>query len=236
MKNVIDCVKGKIVDYNPEQGLVTIVAPYSDWMTMTRREYKECLVQMIDSRPLSQKQRRCVYALINEIADYTGMGVEDAKTFMKLKFIAEDLQETADKIFSLSNASMSLICQFQAFLIDFILSWGIPTRMPLIDMVDDVDRYVYSCLVNKKCCVCGKPAYLHHWDRVGAGRDRTTINHIGMRAEPLCFEHHTQCHTMPQEKFDDYYHIKPVKIDKTVAKIYGLNTRSKKSEEEENNA
>lgn len=227
MKSPTDTVKGKIVDYNPTTGEVTIKASYSDWPTMAKREYKECLIQMVDSRPLSGKQRRSCYAMINEIADYTGMGSEEAKTWMKLKFITEDIQDTADKIFSLSNASMSLVCAFQSFLIDFILAWDIPTKVPLINMVDDVDQYVYSCLVHKKCCVCGKPAYLHHVDRIGAGNDRKKINHIGLRAEPLCFEHHTECHTKPQEEFDDYYHIKPVKIDKVIAKVYKLNTKDK---------
>lgn len=227
MKTPADTVRGQIVDYDPKTGEVTIKAVYTDWLTMAKREYKECMVQMVDSRPLSDKQRRSCYAMIGEIADYTGMGAEEAKTWMKLKYLTEDFEGTADRIFSLANASMSLVCAFQNFLVDFILSWDIPTRKPLITMVDDVEQYIYSCLIHKKCCICGKPTHLHHWDRVGAGNDRKSINHIGLRAEPLCAEHHTKCHTMPQEEFDDYYHIKPVKIDKTIAKIYGLNTKDK---------
>ena len=223
MKSSVDVVKGRIVDYNPTTDEVTIKARYADWMTLTRREYKECLIQMIDSRPLSGKQRRACYAMIREISDYTGMGMEETKTFMKIKFVTEDLQQTADRIFSLSNASMSLVCEFQSFLIDLILSWDIPTRFPLIQMVDDVERYVYSCLIHRKCAICGKPAVLHHVDRVGRGRDRTKINHIGMRAEPLCWEHHAECHNKSQEEFDKLYHLSPVKIDKAVAKVYGLN-------------
>lgn len=227
MKTSADTVKGRIVGYDPKTGEVTIKASYTDWPTMAKREYKECLVQMVDSRHLSDKQRRACYALIREIADYTGMGTEESKQWMKLKFLSEDFDGMAEKIFSLANASMSLVCQFQSFLIDFILSWDIPTNVPLISLVDDVEHYVYSCLVHKKCCVCGKPAYLHHVDRVGAGNDRKTINHIGLRAEPLCFEHHTECHTKPQEEFDAHYHLKPVKIDKVIAKVYGLNTKTK---------
>ncbi len=228
MKSPIDVVKGKVIGYDPNTGEVTIKAVYTDWATMARRGYDTCLVQMVDKRPLSDKQRRSCYAMIGEIADYTGMGAEEAKTWMKLKFIAEDIQDTADKIFSLSNASMSLICAFQNFLVDFILSWDIPTGIPLLNMVDDIEHYVYGCLIHKKCCICGKPAVLHHWDRVGAGRDRKSIDHIGMRALPLCWDHHTECHMKPQEEFDANYHIRPVKIDKTIAKVYGLNTKDKK--------
>ena len=227
MKSPIDVVKGRVVDYNPATEEITIIARYNDWFTLVKRNYQECLIQLIDSRPLSGKQRRSCYAMIHDISEYTGMGMEETKNWMKLKFIAEDLQDTADKLFSLSNASMSLICAFQNFLIDFILSWNIPTKYRLIDMVDDIETYVYSCLVHKRCCICGKPAVLHHWDRVGAGRNRETIDHIGLRAEPLCWEHHTECHSKTQMEFDSKYHISPVRIDKEIARIYGLNAKKK---------
>lgn len=97
-------VKGAIVDYDPLTQEVVIRAPYDDWLTLTKRGYKQCLVQLIDSRPLSDKQRRACYALLREIADYTGQGADQTKEWMKIKFLADDLEQTADKIFSLSNA------------------------------------------------------------------------------------------------------------------------------------
>ena len=100
MKSPVDTIKGRIVDID-ERGVMTIKATYPDWYTLTKREYSECLIQMIDGRPLSNKQRKSCYALIREIANYTGMGLDPTKEYMKLKFLTEDLQETADKIFSL---------------------------------------------------------------------------------------------------------------------------------------
>lgn len=223
MKTPIDVVKGRIVSYNPETSEVVIKARYSDWYTMFKRQYGECLVQMVDSRPLSDKQRRACYALIREISDYTGMGADSTKEYLKIKFLAEDLHETADKIFSLSNASMSLVCAFQRFLVDFIVSWEIPCRFPVIDMVDDVNSYIYSCLTHKKCCICGKKSDLHHRDAVGSGRNRETIYHEGMRVLPLCREHHTEMHTIGITEFKKRYHVTDgVPLDKTLCKIYGL--------------
>lgn len=95
-------------------------------------------VQMVDSRPLSQKQRNTCYKLLREISDFTGQGLDPTKEYMKLKFMAEDLQETAETIFSLSNAPMSLVCAFQRFLVRFILDWDIPCSFPLLELVDDV--------------------------------------------------------------------------------------------------
>ena len=74
MKSPIDRVKGKVVDVR--NGAVIIAAPDDDWQTLTRREYKECWIELIDSRPLSDKQRRACYALINAIAEHFGDGRE----------------------------------------------------------------------------------------------------------------------------------------------------------------
>lgn len=226
MKSPTETVKGRIVGYDERTGELLIRARYDDWVTMTRREFKECLVQPIDSRPLSDKQRRACYALLREISDYTGMGQEQTKELMKLKFLAEELQETADRIFSLSNAPMSLVCAFQRFLVRFILDWDIPCNFPLLNFVDDVQDYVYTCLVNKKCCVCGARADLHHVDHVGMGRNRNEIIHEGMKALPLCREHHNEVHAIGQDSFKQKYHLNDgIEVDRTIAKIYKLKTR-----------
>lgn len=133
-----------------------------------------------------------------------GMGLDPAKEYLKLKFLVEDMQETADQMFSLSSAPMSLVCAFQRFLVEFILSWDIPCSFPLLDFVDDVGSYLYACLVNKKCCICGTSSDLHHLDHVGAGRDREEIIHEGMEVIPLCRVHHTEAHTIGKNTFESF--------------------------------
>ena len=225
MKTPIDVVKGRIVDVD-EHGTVTIKAHYDDLHTLLKRQYKECNIQMVDSRPLSDKQRRACYALIGEIAEYSGANKSATKEYMKIKFLADDLQETADSIFSLANAPMSLVCAFQRFLVRFILEWDIPCGFPLLDYVDDISDYIYGCLINKKCCICGKRADLHHVDAVGMGRDRTEIIHEGMRVLPLCREHHTEAHTIGADTFCDKWHInRGIEADKTICRIYRLKSR-----------
>ena len=226
MKTPVDVTKGRIVGYDEKRGELLIRAPYADWFTLTKREYKECLVQPIDSRSLSDQQRKMCYALLREISEYTGQGMDSAKEWMKIKFLAEDLEQTADKIFSLSNAPMSLVCAFQRFLIRFILEWDIPCRFSLLEYVDDVADYIYSCLVTKKCCICGAPTDLHHIARVVMGRNRNDIIHEGMEVLPLCREHHQEAHTMPDAEFFEKYHIPGgVVMDKTLCRLYGLKKR-----------
>ena len=226
MKSPLDVVKGRIVGYDEKRQELLIRAPYDDYFTLTKREYKQCNIQLIDGRTLSDKQRKACYALLGEIAEYSGMSKGQAKELMKLKFLADELQETADSIFSLSNAPMSLVCAFQRFLVRFIIEWDIPCNFPLLEFVDDISDYVYSCLINKKCCICGMRADLHHVDHVGMGRNREEIVHEGMRVLPLCREHHTEAHTIGQDTFNDKWHLNEgIEVDKTIARIYKLKTR-----------
>lgn len=228
MKPPIDTVRGKIVKEVPEQNYALVAVPY-DWVTATRRQYKECLVQFLDSRPLSDKQRKMCYKLLGEIGEYAGMTKEHTKELMKIKFLADELEETADQIFSLSSAPMSLVCAFQRFLIRFILDYDIPCSFPLLDYVDDVPDYIYGCLINKKCCICGGKADLHHTEAVGAGRNRDEIIHEGMKVLPLCREHHTEAHVIGQKTFDEKWHLSGgIEADRTICRIYGLKARKKK--------
>lgn len=223
MRSPIDVITGEIVGYDERTGALTIRAIYQDWPTMVRREYSKVLIQMIDSRPLSDKQRRACYALLRDISDYTGQGADSTKEYMKIKFLADDLGETSEKIFSLSNAPMSLVCAFQKFLVDFILDWDIPTRKPLLGLVDDIQHYVYACLIHKKCAICGSRADLHHVQALGMGSDRTEIIHEGLEVLPLCREHHTEVHSIGKPEFFARYHLEGgVVADKTICKIYKL--------------
>jgi hypothetical protein len=195
---------------------------------MCKREFKECLVQPIDSRGLSDKQRRACYALIGAVSDYSGDSKDSTKELLKLRFLASEIETLGEDIFSLSNAPMSLVCEFQRFIVRFIIENDIPCDFPLLEFVDDIADYVYSCLVNKKCCVCGLHADLHHVDRVGMGRDRTEILHEGMRALPLCREHHMEAHNMGEDAFQARYHLSDgIELDKTLCRIYKLG-RAKK--------
>ena len=61
MRSPVETVRGRIVGYDERRGELLIRAPYDDVFTMTKREFKTCLVQPIDSRPLSDKQRNFTY-------------------------------------------------------------------------------------------------------------------------------------------------------------------------------
>ena len=214
-------LKGKVVGLS-EDGTATIKAqvPLAQFL---HREVKEVYVDMIDSRPLSDEQRRMCYALVNAIADWSGSRSEEVKEAFKLDFWAERVDTLSDKIFSLSNAPMSLVAEFQRFLVAFILTHDVPTKRPLREYVDDIEAYTYLCLVLRKCAVCGRRAELHHIDAIGMGNDRTEVRHEGREVMSLCREHHTELHTVGKAEFMAKYHLDGgVPCDRTIMKIYGL--------------
>ncbi len=214
-------IKGKVQDLR-EDGTAVIYAkvPIEEFI---RHKVKDVYVEMIDSRPLSDKQRRACYAFIGAIADWSGSSTQEVKEAFKLEFWSEQIDTLADKIFSLSNAPMSLVCEFQKFLIDFILRNDVPLKFSPIGFVDDIEHYVYMCLLNRKCTVCGRRGELHHVDTVGMGNDRREVKHIGRKALCLCREHHAEYHTVGHSEFMEKYHLNGgVEIDKAISKRYGL--------------
>ena len=214
-------LKGKIREVR-EDGTAVIIAPIDSYI-LTHRNVKECYIDYIDSRPLSDKQRRMCYALINAIAEWSGETQEGTKTALKLEFWQGHVETLADKIFSLANAPMSLVSAFQKYLVDFIISNDVPLKFPLLNYVDDVRDYTYQCLIHKKCAVCGKRADLHHIDAVGMGNDRTEVVHLGREVISLCREHHTEIHRVGRVEFMSKYHLDGgITADLTILKIYGL--------------
>ena len=214
-------IKGKLIDLR-EDGTAIIQAQVPLHQVL-HRQIKECYIDLIDSRPLSDKQRKCCYALINAIAEWSGSSTEEIKEAFKLEFWAEKVDTLADKIFSLANAPMSLIAEFQKFLVNFIITNDVPVKRPLLEYVDDIAHYTYMCLIHKKCVICGKKADLHHIDTIGMGNNRNEVEQLGREVMSLCREHHTEMHTIGNKDFKDKYHFDGgVVADKTILKIYGL--------------
>jgi len=181
-------------------------------------------VELVDKRHISADQRKKAYVLISYIAAWWGYTpLEAMKEMMKLMFVGE--AETLRRSFSLSDCDMTTARLFITYLIDFCILHGVDVGGPLYQLSEDIPRYVWACLMNKRCAVCGRKAELHHVDAVGMGRNRKEICHIGMRALPLCRGHHTEIHAVGREDFLKRYFLEPVRIDERVAKVYRLKAR-----------
>ena len=218
---------GYIKEVN-EKGEIVILARLPSLERAIDRKYAEVEVIFQDGRKISPEQRRKIYALLGEIAEYvdgyrTAETIEDAKSQRKWEFILQHMEATERKMFSLADCSMTIAREFISYLIDFIIKNDIPSSVSLLDNCEDVGAYIYACLVNKKCCICGQAADLHHVEgsRIGQGNDRNEVHHLGRECLPLCREHHTICHN-DEKAFMDKYHLEPVKIDDKICRVYRL--------------
>ncbi len=71
---------------------------------------------------------------------------------------------------------------------------------------------------------CGE---VHHVDRIGMGRDREQIVHIGLKAICLCRKHHDEAHRHEKELFDKYK-IYGIELDEYLCTKLKLNTKRKR--------
>ena len=217
---MIERTVGYISDYDGES--LTVIVPYTDDRKLLKQGITECEVTLTDGRSISAAQRKKAYATIADIAAYSGDVPEYVKEHLKWLFCMENGIDG----FSLSDCDMSTAREFISYVLEFAILWGVPLSDSALKRTDDIGRYLYFCLENRVCAVCGKRADVHHVDCVGLGRDRKTIIHTGMRAEALCREHHGECHTIGQATFDEKYHIYGIKLDEWLCGKLGLNTKA----------
>jgi len=219
----MEIISGRITDIRPD-GLAVIVAQLPEWSRSISTNVVE--IGLPDGRLISPEQRKRIYAMLRDIAEWMGeQDPEVVKNLMKLKFMAEEMNAIARRLFSLSDCDMTTAREFITFLISFIVANGIPVSHPLIqgaDDVNDIRRYVFQCLMHKDCAVCGGRAELHHVEAIGAGRNRWEINQIGMPVLPLCRAHHSESHQLGQESFMSKYHLEPIPLTIEIGKLYGL--------------
>lgn len=187
-----------------------------------------------DSRGISPEQRRKAWALIGEIsAAYGYLSAGDREQLnadMKRQFLIQRMDElTAEAIkrFSLSDCDQTTARLYITYLIDFVIEHDIPTKEMTAELCEDIEAYVYQCVLHKRCCICRKPADLHHVDRVGMGRNRDDIVHVGMEAITLCRDHHREAHDHGDARLLERYHLEPITITDEIAKKLNLRRQAK---------
>ena len=214
-------ITGKIVDSVDSEVLIS--ASFPSYL-IEKRQIDTVEIIIADGRHISPEQRKKIYATLRDISVYTGHTVEELKGVFKADYIAT----TGEPWFSLASVDMTTASNFLQHLIEFCLIWGIPTVDSYLDRAPDIARYLYMCLATRTCALCGIKAEVHHSgeDRVGMGRNRQRISHLGLQAVALCPEHHRlgKCaiHNMPESEFYEMHHIWPIRLDEYLCKQLGL--------------
>ena len=192
----------------------------------TTEEQPQVVVDVQDERHLSNLQRRKAYAIMGEIANWTGYIPEELKEWMKYFFTAE----TGNPYFSFANTDMTTAKRFITFLLDFAIRNRIPLKHSGITYQDDIDTYMYMSLKYRSCVICGKDADIHHVDTVGMGNDRKLVDHRQKHLIALCREHHQQAHQMGWNTFKENYHVKAILLDPQTLNQLGIMTYKRMEE------
>ena len=183
-------------------------------------------VRLDDGRTISAAQRKKIFAIIRDIALWNGDAPEDLRYLLEWDFISQSRKKI--DWFSLSDVDMTTARLFIDYLIEFCFIHSVPTRDTLLNRTDDINKYLYLCLKYKRCAICNMPAEVHHVDRVGMGRDREKIVHIGLLAIALCRLHHTEAHKDEKKLFQENY-VYGISLEKYICEGLSLNTKERKS-------
>ena len=160
-------------------------------------------IRIDDNRSITVDQRKKIFATIKDIADFTGNHPEDQRGQLLYDYCIE----TGEMPFSLSNCSISTAREFITFIIDFILKENIPLSDAVLSRTEDIDRYLWGCIKYKRCAICGGHGETHHYDVIGMGNDRTTLDDSLKRKIQLCREHHSIAHNIGRDSFGAKYHV-----------------------------
>ena len=207
-------VPGKIVKWTDSGYMVFVPAKVSDRFT------DDVLVEFDDGISITVQQRRYIYVLLRYISLWSSLSLdtEQIKETLKSDFMYEHLG-TLHKTFSLADCPKEVASAFIEYILSFCLSWHVPIRQDdILQISQEVPNYIRICVLERACAVCGRHADIHHIDAVGMGGNRDKMIHIEKRVLPLCRKHHSEAHSIGRECFLEKYHLKPVKVDKEIAR------------------
>ncbi len=203
---------GTVVDsYNTGTGSELVVRVDADTVRTVRdRHITDVELRLDDGRQITVKQRKKIYATLNDIAVFLGYLPEEMKEVMKYHYAARTGKTeylSGDRIFSFADCSVETAREFIGFILEFALEYSVPLSEPGISRADDTDRYLYACLKHKKCCVCGRVGELHHVDTIGMGNNRRKTDDTQHRKMCLCRTHHTIAHQRGMSAFEKMYMV-----------------------------
>lgn len=164
--------------------------------------------KIMDERLISRAQQKLIYALLGDIARWSGYDPLEMKDIFKVYYMF--ISNEFDKEISLGTCSKSEANEFIDMLIEFVLKHNVPMKKQYEELLED-NYYFYCCVKYRRCCVCGSsPADIHHIDAVGMGRNRRHIDHTKHAVTALCRQHHNLCHNLGIETFMKRFKVLPV--------------------------
>ncbi|HDA2090651.1 TPA: hypothetical protein O4489_002767 [Staphylococcus aureus] len=158
-----------------------------------------------DPFKVTDKQRRKIFALCNDIEAHTGQP-RDYMRYLFQEYVT--VLYGYNKSISLSDCTRMQANQIIEVTLDWIFHNDIPLSYKTSNLLKQDKSFLYWSTINRNCVICGKPhADLAHYEAVGRGMNRNKMNHYDKHVLALCREHHNQQHAIGVKSFDDKYHL-----------------------------
>lgn len=161
-------------------------------------------VTVPDNKLLTNDQRKKIFALCRDIELYWGEPVEA----LRQRFQTElEIMNGYDRI-SLRDCTKRIASELIELIVAFMFHHQVPMRVETSELLQGEKAMLYWATVNRNCVICGSPGSdLAHYETVGRGMNRKTMNHHGKHVLALCRKHHNQQHDIGVNSFDDLYHL-----------------------------
>jgi len=117
---------------------------------------------------------------------------------------------TDGKQISLSDVTRSSVSdanQLLDLVIDFMFEWRVPFKKGYELLPRNQEYYLFECCRHRVCMICGNRADIHHVDVIGAGMNRTHVDHTKRHVMALCRKHHGEIEQIGAPAFSAKYHV-----------------------------
>ena len=168
----------------------------------------------------TDQQRKHWYALIKDIADYTGEN--KALIIMKMKYYFM-MQEDYPKEPSLARNKMKIedTNKLLQLVIDYCIENDIPLRKNYLPLMEQ--KQLFAMTMKRICWITHKPnAELCHFGAVGMGRNRNKYDHTKSKFMTLSHELHMEQHRIGERSFCEKYNIEPIGLSVENLKELGV--------------
>lgn len=165
-----------------------------------------------DPRTFTTQQRAFTFALMRDIAIYTGEQLETLKDVFYWQF-----RYFTGRNISLSNGSLNTVddvATLDDLILDFIFENHIPFKRGYEIPPQNTQYYFYKCVMTRTCCLCGKSgADIDHFSKALGRRSRKSVDHAEYDFAALCRTCHTKKHQMGVTEFKNKYHVIGIKLN-----------------------
>ena len=204
-------IKYKLDDDGTYSAVITGISLGNDETQLLDEGYSIAVdVQVYDPYKITDKQRRKIFALVNDIESATGQ----PRDYLREMFAdyVRTLEGYEERL-SLASCSKQQASEIIEVIIMWVFQQNIPLNYKTSDLMKEDKAFLYMTVLKRKCAICGKHAELAHRYAIGRGRNRNKMDHYGNQVLGLCSSHHREQHQIGIDSFNKKYHLENSWVD-----------------------